>query len=89
MKSWAVFDGKVWMHFTITPEDLQPILATIHERESLDDRCADDSPGWWKPEILGYNSYTYASEYGAVSEFHVNNTLTEAYGCYYSKYRID
>jgi hypothetical protein len=90
IKSWSLFDGKVWIHFRIAPEDLRPILAQIKERESFDDeRCATDSPGWWKPEMLRYSSYSYASQYGDPIEFYVNSTLTEVYGCYYSKYRID
>jgi hypothetical protein len=89
-KSSRIFEGKVWMHFTITPEELQPIISNITTQESPEIGCADNAPRWWRIKPFDLREYQYTfGDRDEGNRLFINDTRTEVYGCHYFRYRID
>ena len=89
-KSSKFFEGKVWIHFTIAPEELQPIISNITTQESPEIGCADNAPIWWRRKSFDLHEYQYTfGDRDEGNRLFINDTRTEVYGCHYFRYRID
>jgi len=58
------FDGRLWLHFKISPDDFNLILASKKwqiDPDSTDFMGSDQKvAGWWKPQSLGENVVEYS-----------------------------
>ena len=88
---------KVWMHFYMSPDDLNTLVNDIRDdadKPGAESNCPENPPMWWQPNQPGFKSYSFWQIQGRSGPYwpdpaygnwgktlYINEEKAEVYGC--------